>query len=136
MSQSSSYLLQFLAGLRRYKENQRREVVDQYVTEDGLKFIRFSIQALEEKPAPYDVRLVYEKIASDKVSQLKASDLRNKFVELNKMILSIREGDRPRTDEVESILQFLATVIPEMDSAAADLGKKLYGSWIDVREGT
>ena len=136
MSQSSSYLLQCLAGLRRYKENQRKEIVDQFVTEDGLKFIRFSIQALDKKRAPYDVAIVYEKIIADQVPPLKADDLRNKLTKLNEVILSIKQGHKPRTDDVDSVLQFLATVIPEMDSAVADLGKKLYGSWIDVREGT
>jgi hypothetical protein len=122
--------------LRRYKENPRKEIVDQFVTEDGLKFIQYSIQTLDKKPAPYDVALVYEKLIADQVSLLKAEDLRTKLTKLNEVIHTIKEGHKPGVNDVDSVLQFLVTVIPEMDNAVADLGKKLYGSWIDVREGT
>jgi len=133
MTRSSSYLLQFLAALRRYRDRPDKETVDRFVNEDSLRFIHSSINALDKKPVPYNVLIVYKKIMSED-TPIRAKEMKDGLTKLESLVHEIREGERVRKDEVDTSLKFLTSVIQLMDSEAEDLGKRLYGSSANSRE--
>jgi hypothetical protein len=133
MTRSSSYLLQFLAALRRYRDRPNKDTIDRFINDDSLRFIQSSINALEKKPVPYNVSIVYKKIMSEENS-IPPDAMKEGLTKLESLVHEIREGERVRKDDVETSLKFLTSVIHLMDSEAEDLGKRLYGSSANSRE--
>jgi hypothetical protein len=133
MTRSSSYLLQFLAALRRYRDRPNKDTIERFINEDSLRFIQSSIDALDKKPVPYNVLIVYKKIMSEE-TPIRPEEMKDGLTKLESLVHEIREGERVRKDEVDTSLKFLTSVIQLMDSEAEDLGKRLYGSSANSRE--